>query len=105
MAVPLRTNAAGHEQPKPHKKRRERDDDGIYWDKINKCWVGTICLGLDAQGKRIRRRARAKTKAELKAKLDELHDEIKAGIRTSATYTIKERVADCSTSSPWTRAP
>jgi integrase len=82
------------EHQKPRKKRRERGDDGIYWDKINKCWVGTICLGLDAQGKRIRRRARAKTKAELKAKIDELHHEIKAGIRTSATYTVKECVGD-----------
>ena len=82
------------EQPKPRKKRRERGDDGIYWDKINKCYLGTISLGYDAAGKRIRRRVRGKTKAELKAKLDELHDEIKADIRTSATYTVQECVSD-----------
>ena len=30
--------------PKP-KRRRERDDDGIHWDKVNKCYQGTISLG------------------------------------------------------------
>ena len=32
--------------PKP-KRRRERGDDGISWDKVNKCYVGTISLGYD----------------------------------------------------------
>ncbi len=82
------------DKQRPRKKRRERGDDGIYWDKINKCYVGTISLGYDAEGKRIRRMARGKTKAEVKDKLDELHGEIKAGIRTSATYTVKQCVAD-----------
>jgi integrase len=76
------------------KRRRERGDDGIYWDKINKCYLGTISLGYAAEGKRIRRRVRGKTKAEVKDKLNELHDEIKAGIRTPTTYTVKECVAD-----------
>jgi integrase len=79
---------------RPSKRRRERGDDGIYWDKINKCYVGTISLGYNAEGKRRRCTARGKTKAEVKDKLDELHDEIKAGIRTSATYTVKQCVAD-----------
>ncbi len=37
---------------------------------------------------------RGKTKQEVKDKLDELHDEIKAGIWTPATYTVKQCVAD-----------
>jgi hypothetical protein len=31
--------------PSGPKKRRERGDDGISWDKINKCYIGTISLG------------------------------------------------------------
>src|SRR5580658_6772390 len=79
--------------PKP-KRRRERGDDGISWDKANKCYVGTISLGYDDTGKRLRRYVRGKTKQEVKDKLDELHDEIKAGIWTPATYTVKQCVMD-----------
>jgi hypothetical protein len=42
----------------------------------------------------LRRTVRGKTKAEVKDKLDKLHDEIDAGIRTPATYTVKQCVAD-----------
>ena len=79
--------------PKP-KRRRERGDDGISWDKINKCYVGTISLGYDGNGKRLRRTVRGKTKQEVKDKLDKLHEEIKAGVRTPATYTVGQCVAD-----------
>ena len=79
--------------PKP-KRRRERGDDGISWDRANKCYVGTISLGYDGQSKRVRRTVRGKTKQEVKDKLDELHDEIKAGIWTPATYTVKQCVMD-----------
>ena len=37
---------------------------------------------------------RGKTKTEVKDKLDALHDEIKAGIQTPATYTVRQCVAD-----------
>ena len=40
--------------PEP-KRRRDRGDDGISWDKINKCYVGTISLGYRRDGKRLRR--------------------------------------------------
>jgi len=79
--------------PKP-KRRRERGDDGIHWDKVNKCYQGTISLGYGDDGKRIRRTVRGKTKTEVKDKLDELHEEIKAGIETPATYTIRQCVTD-----------
>jgi hypothetical protein len=32
------------------KRRRERGDHGISWDKTNKCYVGTISLGYDSSG-------------------------------------------------------
>src|SRR5580704_6507404 len=79
--------------PKP-KRRRERGDDGISWDKTNKCYVGTISLGYGDGGKRRRRYVRGKTKADVKDKLDKLHKEIKAGIETPATYTVRQCVAD-----------
>ncbi len=81
------------QKPEP-KRRRERGDDGISWDKINKCYVGTISLGYNGTGKRLRRTVRGKTKAEVKDKLDKLHDEINAGIRAPATYTVRQCVAD-----------
>jgi integrase len=79
--------------PKPT-RRRERGDDGISWDKVNKCYVGTISLGYGDDGKRLRRYVRGKTKTEVKDKLDELHGEIKAGIETPATHTVRQCVAD-----------
>ena len=79
--------------PKP-KRRRERGDDGISWDKANKCYVGTISLGYDETGKRLRRFVRGRTKQEVKDKLKDLHDEIKAGIHTPATYTVRQCVMD-----------
>jgi integrase len=76
------------------KKRRERGDDGISWNKTNKCYVGTISLGNDDNGKRNRRTVRGTTKAQVKDRLKELHEEISAGIRTSATYTVKQCIED-----------
>ena len=81
-------------QPSEPKKRyRDHGDDGISWDKINKCYLGTISLGFK-DGKRVRRTVRGKTKAEVKDNLDKLHAEINAGIRTPATYTIEQCVKD-----------
>jgi Phage integrase, N-terminal SAM-like domain len=76
------------------KKRRERGDDGISWDKTNKCYVGTISLGNGDAGKRNRRTVRGKTKADVKDKLKELHEEINAGIRTPTNYTVKQCIED-----------
>jgi integrase len=56
--------------------------------------VGRISLGFDSDGKRLRRSVRGKTKTEVKDKLEELRAEIKAGIHTPATYTVKQCVAD-----------
>jgi hypothetical protein len=79
---------------KPKKRRRDYGDDGISWDKANKVWVGTVSLGFGSDGKRDRRTVRAKTKTEVKERLGKLNEEIKAGIRTPATYTVALCVAD-----------
>ena len=82
-------------QPSQPKKRyRDRGGDGISWDKTNKCYVGTISLGFTPEGKRVRRTARGRTKAEVRDRLDELHQEIKIGIFTPATYTVGQCVKD-----------
>jgi integrase len=77
------------------KRRRDRGDGTIAWDKTNKCYVGKFSLGYKADGKtRVRPAVRGRTKAEVKKKLDDLHDDINAGIRTPATYTIELCVTD-----------
>jgi integrase len=76
------------------KSRRERGDGGISWDKTNKCYVGTVSLGYDSDGNRIRRTVRGKDRDQVKGDLDDLRNEIKAGIRTPATYTVEQCVKD-----------
>ena len=78
----------------PRKRRRDRGDDGIWWDKANRCYVGAISLGAKSGGKRNRPSVRGRTKTEVKDKLDKLHDDIDAGIRTLATYTVEQCVKD-----------
>jgi hypothetical protein len=91
-----RVTPVARQKPRAEKPRspRGRGDDGIHWDKTNRCYVGTISLGFDPSGKRVRRTVRGATTTEVKEKLDELHDEIKAGIRTPATYTVEQCVRD-----------
>ena len=71
----------------PKKRRRDRGDGAIWWDKVNKCYVGSFSLGFNSDGSRNRRSVRGRTKTEVKDKLDELRQEINAGVRTPATYT------------------
>jgi integrase len=78
----------------PRKRRRDRGDGGITWDKANLCWVGTISIGYESDGARNRPSVRGRTKTEVKDKLDQLREEIKAGVRTPATYTIELCVKD-----------
>ena len=82
-------------------KRGRRGDDGVYYDHAGTpcrdsryhrtCrgrWRGEVSLGTDGTGKRLRRRVSAKTKTELYEKLDDLRQELAAGVRTSASYTV-----------------
>lgn len=78
----------------PKKRRRDRGDNGISWDKANKFYTGTISLGYRPDGKRDRRTVRGRTKAQVKDRLETLHEEIKAGVRTPATYTVEQCVQD-----------
>jgi integrase len=79
----------------PKRRRRDRGDGTIAWDKANKCYVGKLSLGYSSDGKtRNRPSVRGKTKTEAKDNLDKLRDEINAGVRTPATYTIEQCVKD-----------
>lgn len=79
---------------KSRSRRRSRGDDGISWDKANRAYIGTISLGYSADGTRLRRTVRGKTKAIVRDRLDKLHEEIKSGIHTPATYTIEQCVKE-----------
>jgi integrase len=75
-------------------KRRGHGEDAIYWDESKDRWYGSVSLGFDSGGKRLRRKVSGKTKAEVKDKLRELHSDLDAGVQTSASYTVAQAVAD-----------
>jgi integrase len=76
------------------KRRRGRGEGGISYDKTNKAYIATVSLGLAPDGTRVRRTVRGRTKTQAKDRLQEVRDEIKAGVRTSPTYTIEDCVKD-----------
>jgi hypothetical protein len=78
----------------PKRRRRDRGDGTIWWDKLNKCYVGSISLGFNNDGSRNRRSVRGRTKADVKDKLDELRQEINAGVRTPVNCTVEMCVKD-----------
>jgi integrase len=57
-------------------------------------FTGAISLGFDAKGKRQRVKRKGKTKAQVKDKLREVVDDLEAGVRTEARYTVKDAVND-----------
>jgi integrase len=75
-------------------KRRAHGEDAIYWDESKGRWYGSVSLGFDRDGKRLRQKVSGKTKTEVKDKLKELHSDLDAGVQTSASYTVEQAVAD-----------
>ena len=75
-------------------KRRAHGEDAIYWDESKGRWYGSVSLGFDSGGKRLRRKVSGKTKTEVKDKLRELHSDLDAGVKTSASHTVDQAVAD-----------
>ena len=78
----------------PKRRRRDRGDGTVAWDKVNKCYVGRISLGYNRDGTRKRPTVWGRTKTEVREKLDELREEINAGVRTPVNYTIELCVKD-----------
>jgi integrase len=57
-------------------------------------WRGSVSLGFDAQGKRIRRRVTGATKTECLERMAELREELGRAPRSSRKYTTAEAVAE-----------
>src|SRR6201990_2470904 len=86
--------------------RRAYGEDGIYFDHRGDCkdsthdrmcarrWRGRVYVGLDADGRRVRRKVSGQTRTEVKDKLKALHSELDAGVRTAAGYTVDMAVTD-----------
>ena len=50
----------------PTRRRRDRGDGTVAWDKVNKCYVGRISLGYNRDGTRNRPTVWGRTKTEVK---------------------------------------
>jgi integrase len=75
-------------------RRRGRGEDAIYLDPAKNRYVGAVSLGFGPDGKRLRRKVTGRTKQEVRDKLKALHAELDRGLRTSATYTVRQAVDD-----------
>jgi integrase len=75
-------------------RRRGHGEDGIYFDSTKNRYIGAVSLGFTPVGKRIRRKISGKTKQEVRAKLKALHQQLDAGIRSPAGYTVRLAVDD-----------
>jgi integrase len=75
-------------------RRRGRGEDAIYLDPAKNRYVGAVSLGFGHDGKRIRRKVTGRTKQEVRDKLKALHAELDRGLRTSATYSVRQAVDD-----------
>ena len=80
--------------PQPKKRRRDRGDGTIAGTRPTSATSASSRTATRATASANRRSVRGRTKAEAKDNLDKLRDEIKAGIRTPATYTIEQCVMD-----------
>ena len=57
-------------------------------------FTGAISLGFDTKGKRQRVKRKGKTKTQVKEKLREVVDNLEAGVRAEARYTVTDAVND-----------
>lgn len=76
------------------RKRRGRGEGSIYQLKDGS-WAGSISLGYDAQGKRIRPSVYGKTKKEVQAKLHKLRGDALSGLPVNPeTLTVDQHFED-----------
>ena len=75
-------------------RHRGHGEDSIYFDATKNRYVGAVSVGWAADGRRLRKKVRGRTKQEVRDKLKALHAEMDAGVRSSATYTVEQAVAD-----------
>ena len=53
-----------------------------------------VSLGFAPDGTRLRRKVSGRSKTDVKDKLQALHEELRDGLRTSATYTVRQAIND-----------
>lgn len=71
------------------RKRRGRSEGSIFQREEDGLWVGTISLGYDGAGKRVRRTVYGASKGEVQEKLDQLRTEARVGnLPEAATLTV-----------------
>jgi integrase len=75
-------------------RRRGHGEDAIYFAASKNRYLGAVSLGFTPDGKRIRRKVSGKTKQEVRDKLKALHQELDAGVRSPAGYTVRRAVED-----------
>jgi integrase len=75
-------------------KRRGHGEDAIYFAAAKNRYVGAVSLGYTPEGKRIRRKVYGRTKKDVRDKLKALHQELEAGVRSPAGYTVRDAVED-----------
>jgi len=75
-------------------RRRGHGEDSIYFAAAKNRYVGAVSVGHTPEGKRIRRKVYGRTKQDVRDKLKALHQELNAGIRSSAGYTVRDAVED-----------
>ena len=80
--------------PPEHPRKAGNGEDSIYWDKSKNRYVGATSLGYTPAGKRNRAKVTGKTKTEVRRKLRDLREELQAGVKTSAAYTVAGAVED-----------
>lgn len=71
------------------RKRRGRAEGSIYQRESDGRWVGSISLGFDARGKRLRRTVYGDKKSDVQEKLDTIRNEVRVGTLPDAgTMTV-----------------
>jgi len=70
-----------------HRKGTERTDTKFHWHCQGR-WQGSVSLGFDARGKRIRRRVTGPTKTAVMEAMAELREQLGRAPRSSAKATL-----------------
>lgn len=76
-----------------HQKGTECTDAKFHRHCVGR-WRGSVSLGFDAQGKRIRRRVTAPTKTAAIEAMAALREELGQAPRSTRTYTVRQAVTD-----------
>ncbi|MHB8140541.1 MAG: tyrosine-type recombinase/integrase [Vulcanimicrobiaceae bacterium] len=72
------------------KARRGRGEGSVFFDERRNEWVGSLSLGIDADGKRIRRTIYAPSKKEAQQRLADLRNRTGAELANRRAPTVRE---------------